>query len=121
VIGIGLDAVELDRFRVALARTPRIEERLFSEAEVRYAHRRKDPTERLAARFAAKEAVMKALGVGMFAFNYRDVEVVKARSGQPSLRLTGKAARLAEEAGVTRWHLTITHTEYTAQAIAVAE
>jgi holo-[acyl-carrier protein] synthase len=64
---------------------------------------------------------MKALGVGMFAFNYRDVEVVKARSGAPSLRLTGKAALLAEQRGVTTWHLSITHTERTAQAIAIAE
>lgn len=121
MIGIGIDAVELDRFRLALARTPRIEQRLFSDAERAYARRKHDPTERLAARFAAKEAVMKALGVGMFAFNYRDVEVVKAPSGAPSLRLTGKAAELAAARRVTVWHLTITHTERTATAIAVAE
>jgi len=120
VIGVGIDAVELPRFRLALARTPRIAERLFSDAERAYALRRKDPTERLAARFAAKEAVMKALGVGMFAFNYRDVEVVKAPSGAPSVRLTGKALALAEARGVTGWRISITHTEHTAQAIAIA-
>jgi holo-[acyl-carrier protein] synthase len=120
IVGIGLDAVELDRFRRALERTPRIRQRLFSEREQRYADRRVDPTERYAARFAAKEAVMKALGVGMFAFNYLDVEVIKAPSGQPSLRVVGKAAELAAARGVIRWELTITHTERTAQAIALA-
>jgi phosphopantetheine--protein transferase-like protein len=120
VIGVGIDAVELDRFRRALGRTPRIAERLFSDAERNYAFRRRDPTERLAARFAAKEAVMKAMGVGLWAFNYRDVEVVRASSGAPAVRLTGKAARLAEAKGIREWRLSITHTERTAQAIAIA-
>jgi holo-[acyl-carrier protein] synthase len=120
IVGIGLDAVELDRFRKVLARRPGLKRRLYSDGERRYADRRVDPTERYAARFAAKEAVMKALGVGMFAFNYRDVEVVKAPSGQPSLRLSGKAQQLADDRGVTRWEITITHTERTAQAICLA-
>jgi holo-[acyl-carrier protein] synthase len=120
MIGIGIDAVELERFRRALARTPRLAERLFSDAERAYALRRKDPTERLAARFAAKEAVMKAMGVGLWAFNYRDVEVVRAPSGAPSLRLTGKAARIASERGIHEWRLSLTHTEHTAHAVAVA-
>ena len=120
MIGVGIDAVELDRFRLALHRTPRIAERLFSDAERAYAARRRDPTERLAARFAAKEAVMKAMGVGLWKFNYRDVEVVRAPSGAPSLRLVGKAAALADERGITEWRLSITHTDRTAHAIAIA-
>jgi holo-[acyl-carrier protein] synthase len=120
VIGIGTDLVELDRFRLALSRTPRIAERLFSDAERAYAARRADPTERLAARFAAKEAVMKAMGVGLWKFPLRDVEVVKAPSGQPSVLLHGRAAALAEERGVREWRLTLTHTDRIAQAIAVA-
>ena len=120
MIGIGTDLVELDRFRLALARTPRIAERLFSDAERAYAARRRDPTERLAARFAAKEAVMKAMGVGLWKFPLRDVEVVRAPSGQPSVLLHGRAAALAEERGVREWRLTITHTDRVAQAIAVA-
>ena len=120
MIGIGTDLVELDRFRLALQRTPRLPERLFSDAERAYAARRRDPTERLAARFAAKEAVMKAMGVGLWKFPLRDVEVVKAPSGQPSVRLHGRAAALADERGVREWRLTITHTERVAQAIAVA-
>ena len=65
VIGVGIDAVEIDRFRLALQRTPRLSERLFSDAERAMRHVASDPTERLAARFAAKEAVNKAMGVGL--------------------------------------------------------
>lgn len=120
LIGVGIDAVELDRFRRTLARTPKIAERLFSDEERAYANRRRDPTERLAARFAAKEATMKAMGVGLWKFSFRDVEVVRAPSGAPSLHLHGRAAELAEELGVTAWRLSLTHTERTASAIAIA-
>jgi holo-[acyl-carrier protein] synthase len=120
VIGIGTDLVELDRFRLALERTPGIVERLFSPAEQAYARARRDPTERFAARFAAKEAVLKALGVGLWAFPLRDIEVVRAESGQPSVVLHGKAATVAASCGVTEWRLTMTHTERVAQAVAVA-
>jgi holo-[acyl-carrier protein] synthase len=120
VIGIGLDLVELDRFRTVLARTPRIAGRLFSDEERAYAARRPDPVPRLAVRFAAKEAVMKAMQVGLGAFAMREVEVVRAESGAPSLRLTGGAAALAESKGVTSWLLTMSHSESMAQAVAVA-
>ena len=80
-----------------------------------------DPAERLAARFAAKEAVMKALGVGLGAFGFHDVEVVRTDSGEPELVLRGRAVELAAERGVGRWHLSLTHTEHQAQAIAIAE
>ena len=120
MIGIGTDLVELERFRLALTRTPSLVDRLFTAGEQGYAHERTDPTERLAVRFAAKEAVLKALGVGLWAFPLREIEVVRAESGQPSLVLHGKAAALAQECGVTEWRLTMTHTEHFAQAFAVA-
>jgi holo-[acyl-carrier protein] synthase len=120
VVGVGIDAVELDRFRRTLERTPGIAERLFTDGERAYANRRRDPTERLAARFAAKEAAMKAMGVGLWKFSFRDVEVVRAATGAPSLVLHGKAAELAEELGITGWRLSLTHTERTASAIAIA-
>ncbi|MHB8680795.1 MAG: holo-ACP synthase [Acidimicrobiales bacterium] len=121
VTGIGLDAVELARFRRVLERRPRIAERLFTDAERAYAAGGADPGARLAARFAAKEAVLKALGVGIGAAAFRDVEVVRAASGAPSLQLAGRAARLARDRGVTRWHVSLTHTETTALASVVAE
>jgi holo-[acyl-carrier protein] synthase len=119
--GIGVDLVEVDRMRRTLARTPALVERLFTDAERAYCERRRDPTERFAARFAAKEAVMKALGVGLGAVGWHEVEVVRAESGRPSLALTGRAAELAAELGVVRWHLTMSHTSRVAEAVAVAE
>ena len=120
MIGIGADLVELDRFRLALSRTPGLADRLFSDAERAYAAERRDPTERLAARFAAKEAVMKAMGVGLGAFKLREVEVVRDPSGAPSLVLHGGAAALAAERGVQGWRLSLSHTRSVATAVAVA-
>ena len=80
-----------------------------------------DPGPRLAARFAAKEAVLKALGVGIGSAAFRDVEVVRAESGEPHLVLTGSAAALAHARGVTRWHVSLTHTDTVAVASVVAE
>jgi holo-[acyl-carrier protein] synthase len=118
--GIGIDAVEVDRFRRVLARTPSVAQRLFTAGEQAAGARRRDPAQRLAARFAAKEAVMKALGVGLGAFKFHDVEVVNAPSGKPELVLRGRAAELADELGVTGWRLSLTHTDRTAHAVAVA-
>jgi holo-[acyl-carrier protein] synthase len=120
VIGIGVDLCEVDRMRASLARTPTLRRRVFTEAERAYCDRRADPTERYAARFAAKEAVMKAMGVGMGACKWREIEVAKAPSGAPSVRLHGGASVLASERGITEWHLTLTHTHRVAEAIAVA-
>jgi holo-[acyl-carrier protein] synthase len=121
VIGIGLDAVEVDRFRRVVARTPSLVERVFTDGERSYGAAAADPAPRLAARFAAKEAVMKALGVGLGAFAFHEVEVVRdPSSGGPSLVLRGGAARLAAERGVAGWRLSLTHTDRTASAVAVA-
>ena len=70
--GIGIDAVEVDRFRTVLRRTPGVADRVFTDGERAAGARRRDPAQRLAARFAAKEAVMKALGVGLGAFRFQD-------------------------------------------------
>ena len=120
MIGIGVDLVEVDRMRTALSRTPSLAVRLFTDAERSYAESAKDPAERFAARFAAKEAVLKALGVGLGAAEWHDIEVIRSDAGAPSLVITGRAAALADAAGVTRWLLTLTHTRSTAEAIAVA-
>ncbi|MEO6317584.1 MAG: holo-ACP synthase [Acidimicrobiales bacterium] len=121
VIGIGVDLCEVDRMRAALARTPTLRARVFTDEEQAYCDRRHDPTERYAARFAAKEAVMKAMGVGVGACQWRDIEVAKAEGGAPSVRLHGGARALADERGIEQWHLTLTHTHRVAEAIAIAE
>ena len=121
VVGIGTDLVDLDRFRLAAERTPGILTRFFTEGERAYAERRQDPTERYAARFAAKEAVMKALGVGLGACELAEIEVVRDEdSGAPDLVLHGKAAALAADRGVTAWKLSLTHTDTSAHAIVIA-
>lgn len=121
IVGIGTDLVALDRFRATLDRTPTVVERVFTDRERDYCLARRDPTERFAGRFAAKEAVLKAMGKGIFSFSLRQIEVWRdAETGAPSLVLHDRAGARAAELGVEDWRLTITHTDDVAQAIAVA-
>lgn len=120
VVGIGVDAVDVDRFRKVLARTPSMRTRLFTTTELAYVAAQVDPTASLAARFAAREAVMKSLGVGLGAFGFHDVWVDRGSSGQPFLQIGGAAARLAADRGVGAFHLSITHTDLVAIAYVVA-
>jgi holo-[acyl-carrier protein] synthase len=120
LVGLGLDLVEVARFAAALARYPKMGERLFTPAERGYAGGFADPAPSLAARFAAKEAVMKALGVGLGAFAFPEVEVERHASGQPYISLHGSAEDLASRRGVRQWLVSLTHTETTAAAVVVA-
>ncbi len=113
---IGLDLLEIDRLERALARRPRLAERLFTPAERAYAADRARPGQHLAARFCAKEAVAKALALDGWSF--ADVEVI-ATGGAPEVRLTGNAERRAAELGI-EVSLSLTHTETTAGAVAIA-
>lgn len=115
-----MDLVEVDRMRTVLARTPTLVERLFTPGERAYAEAAKDPSQRYAARFAAKEAAMKALGVGLGAVDWHDIEVVRSASGAPELRVTGRAYELAVDAGVRAWKVSLTHTDSMAEAVVVA-
>ena len=114
---IGLDLLEIERLERALERHPALAERVFTEAERSYAAGRARPAQHLAARFCAKEAVAKALG--MTAWSWRDVEVV-ATEAAPELRLSGSVAARAETLGV-RALVSLTHTETTAGAVALLE
>lgn len=121
MIGIGVDVVEIERFRTSLARTPTMRERLFTQVELDYVASMADPVPSLAVRFAAREAVMKSLGLGLGAFGFHDVWVERAPSGAPSLAVVGRAKELADAAGVTRWHVSLTHSDLVAVAYVVAE
>lgn len=121
MIGIGVDLVDIDRFRRSLERTPSMRTRLFTEVELAYVAAQADPVPSLAARFAAREAVMKALGVGLGAFGFHEVWVERAPSGRPLLNVGGRAAELAVEAGVVTWHLSLTHSDMTAAAYVIAD
>jgi holo-[acyl-carrier protein] synthase len=121
VVGVGIDAVDIDRLRAMLVRRRDLADRLFTSGERVYADRAPDPVPRLATRFAAKEAVMKALGVGIGAFGFHDVEVVRNGFEAPRLAIYGLAADLAQAAGVVCWHLSLTHTDSLALAAVVAD
>jgi holo-[acyl-carrier protein] synthase len=121
VVGIGVDAVDLSRFRRVLDRRPGLVNRVFGPEERSYAARTVDPVPRLAARFAAKEAVLKALGAGIDRIGLHEVQIVRAESGEPSVELSGHVASLAARRGVRRWHVSLSHTEAIALATAVAE
>jgi holo-[acyl-carrier protein] synthase len=118
IVGVGVDVVEIDRFAASLARRPRLAERCFTPDEAAYCSSRAYPSQHFAARFAAKEAVGKALGIGMT--RWREVEVVRGR-GAPTVRLHGRYAARAEELGVSRIHISLTHGRDSAIAYAVAE
>ena len=120
ICGIGIDAVDIERFRRSLERTPSMRERLFTEHELAYVAPKADPVPSLAARFASREAVMKAMGLGLGAFGFHDVWVDRRESGEPHLNVTGRAAELAHERGIETWHLSITHTDQVAIAYVVA-
>ncbi len=118
VVGVGVDVMEIERFAEALARRPRIADRCFTEAEAAYCSAKPFPPQHFAARFAAKEAVGKALGIGMT--RWREVEVVRGR-GAPTIALHGRYAERGRQLGVTRIHISLTHGDHSAIAFAVAE
>ena len=120
VIGIGVDAVDVPRFRATLSRTPSLRDRVFTDEELTPLADRSDPVPSLAARFAAREAVMKAMGVGLGAFDFHDVWVDRLDSGRPVLQVSGRADALARERGIGSWHLSLTHTDALAIAYVVA-
>jgi len=113
--GVGIDLLDIERLERALERRPRLAERVFTEAERAYAAARARPVMHLAARFCAKEAVAKALG--LTGWSFRDVEVV-ATGAAPEVRLSGRVARRAEELGVHA-RVSLTHTDTVAGAVAV--
>lgn len=123
IVGLGLDIAEVDRIEEAIARhgAPFLE-RLFTPAEASYCERHKNRYERYAARFAAKEAAMKALGTGWSrGVRWRDIEVAREPGGKPTLHLAGVARQIADQLGVKRISLTITHSGNLALAQVIFE
>ena len=125
IVGIGVDLAEVDRIRDALERSStgaRFRDRVYTAGEQAYCERRRRKYESYAARFAAKEAVMKALGRGWSReVGWTEIEVVRERGGRPTIRLHGNAAAYAKRLGVRTIALALTHTAQTAMAQAIAE
>jgi holo-[acyl-carrier protein] synthase len=113
---VGIDLLEIERLERALARRPRLATRLFTDNELAYAQDRAHPAMHLAARFCAKEAVVKALALEVW--NPHDVEIVREEDGAPRVRLSGHAAARASELGGTV-EISLTHTRAMAGAVAV--
>jgi holo-[acyl-carrier protein] synthase len=123
IVGIGLDLIEIDRIRDVYQRhRERFVKRVLTEDERAYVLRFKDPAERLAGRWAVKEAAFKALGTGLGeGMRWRDVEVRRAPSGKPELVLHGVALARAQELGATVFHVTLTHGNGLAMAQVILE
>src|SRR5438552_18103904 len=126
IVGTGIDVIEVARIEQALTRAStgtRFRARVFTDGEVRYCEARGRPRyQSYAARFAAKEAAMKAMGTGWNRnVGWREIEVVRERGKAPQIALSGKAAEFAKRKGFNRFHLTITHTRQQAMAWVIAE
>jgi holo-[acyl-carrier protein] synthase len=123
VLGVGIDLVECARIEHSLQRFgDRFLHRVFTEGEIAYAQSMKFPARHLAARFAAKEALSKAFGTGIGkSMGWKDLDVQKKESGEPFVVLTGGARQLAEQRGVTKTWITLSHTDQHATAMIVLE
>jgi holo-[acyl-carrier protein] synthase len=115
IVGVGVDVIDVARLSQALERTPRLASRLFTEHELA-----SGGVASLAARFAAKEAVAKALGAPG-GFGWHEAEVVKLESGRPELRISGRVAAEAAAQGIQTWHVSLSHDGGIATALVVAE
>ena len=114
ILGVGIDVVDVDRFAATIARTPALVEKVFTPGE------RERGTASLAARFAAKEALAKALGAPR-GLRWHDAEVVTLADGRPELRVTGTVAALAESLGIKGFHVSMSHDAGIASAVVIAE
>ncbi|KRC96000.1 MULTISPECIES: holo-ACP synthase [unclassified Streptomyces] len=120
IIGVGIDVAEIERFAASMERTPGLAERLFLRSELLLPSGERRGAASLAARFAAKEALAKALGAppGLL---WTDAEVYVEESGRPRLRVQGSVAARAAELGVRGWHVSLSHDAGVASAVVVAE
>lgn len=123
IVGVGVDIIEVERIEGAIARHgERFLTKIFTPAEIAYCRARGRSAEHFAGRFAAKEAVLKALGVGIrWGAALKEIEVLRGAAGNPSVVLRGRVAQRARELGASRIHVSLSHSERHAVAQAVAE
>jgi len=123
IIGTGVDLVEIERFRKVLERSgDRFISRVFTPGEQQFCNEHRDPAPHFAARFAAKEAMFKALGTGWAkGVTWLDVEVLRDRPDAPMMLLHGEAQRLSQALGTNKVHLSLSHSDHSAIAIVILE
>ncbi len=121
-ISLGLDVEQVARVEKLLKQHPeRFLDRVFTAGEIAHSQGRRNRAQHLAARFACKEAVMKALGTGLTSgITWRDIEVVTLPSGKPVVKLHGAAAKIAAARSLSQWEITLSHTKQVAAAVAMA-
>jgi len=123
IVGIGIDLIEPERIQAIYARhQQRFLQRILTETERAYVLRHAEPSQRIAGRWAAKEAAFKALGTGLASgIGWKDAEIINESSGKPTLIFHGKASERAAELGATLFHITITHSNSLAMAQVILE
>ena len=121
ITGIGTDLIEIVRIQRAIEKNPHFMERVYTANEIAYCRRKKNAWQSFAARFAAKEAVSKALGTGIGPVGLIEIEILNAENGQPKVVLHGKALQLAADRNIQRVHISLSHSEAYAMATAVLE
>jgi holo-[acyl-carrier protein] synthase len=121
IIGIGTDIIEIDRIQKAMDRSTSFIEKIFTKSEIEYLKSRNMRAEFAAGKFAAKEAVAKAIGTGFRGFDFRDIEIDKTTLGKPIVILRGNAKKMDKKWGKYKIHLSISHSKENAVAYAVIE
>lgn len=120
ILGIGTDLFEVDRMRKAIEKQTSFVDGVFTIHEINYCNQFKNSTERFAARYAAKEALLKALGTGWRnGITFLDIDITNDKLGKPSITLTGKAKQIADKLKVTNIHVSMSHTKTLANAFVI--
>jgi holo-[acyl-carrier protein] synthase len=122
IFGIGTDIIEIARVEDKLSRTRGLREKVFTVREIEYSQAKAKSGQHFAARFAAKEAFLKAMGTGWRSgYRFNDVEIVNDELGKPEVLVHGKVREFCEANGIRRWHVTLSHSRELAKAIVVLE
>jgi holo-[acyl-carrier protein] synthase len=120
ILGIGTDIFEIERMKIRLEKQPSFTEGIFTENEINYCSQFKNKAQKYAARYAAKEAFLKALGTGWRnGITFKDIDIINDELGKPEIFLSGVAKQIADKLGVTDIHLSMSHTEKLANAFVI--
>jgi holo-[acyl-carrier protein] synthase len=122
IVAVGIDIIEVERIRNLLEQSERFRQRVFTDTEQAYCSPKKNAALSYAARFAAKEAFLKALGTGLSeGLSYKDIEVVNDKKGKPELNLYAKAKEMVVRKGAKAWHVSLSHLQELAAAVVILE
>ncbi|WP_026883731.1 holo-ACP synthase [Clostridium akagii] len=121
IVGVGVDIIEISRIKDAIEKNNLFIDKIYTENEIEYFKSRNFRPEYLAGRFAAKEAISKALGTGIFQYSMKDIEIDRNANGKPVVILKGKAKQIAQKFGEYKIHLSISHSRENAMAYAILE